>query len=944
MLYQSVNGTDWTPLTDKIPVWGEEGTFTFNDLDKYVADEDAPISYKYKVVEESTVDGYATLTEGTAKNGYTITNQKIQSLVITADSGSWIYDGQKHEADGYKLTIDNGSSITVGANGAYTFSNGDKLYADVVGSATNVADTAEGNNEIKNVRVVDKNNRDVSAAYSIETANGNLEIKSRPLSITGFGWTTDQPYTGNPYTSEEFSVEQAGTDRGLVAGQATEGLAYKIEGTNVGDYTGAFSGTLKITSEGDDVTANYTVTTTEGTLKIVASEIAGKVTLTPKDASKVYDGTALPAASATAVDTNNNPVVVEYSTDKNTWTQNPADITATQVSDTKTVYVRASVPGVYEGYVEGTQTITITTRPLSITGFGWTTDQPYTGNPYTSEEFSVEQAGTDRGLVAGQATEGLAYKIEGTNVGDYTGAFSGTLKITSEGDDVTANYTVTTTEGTLKIVASEIAGKVTLTPKDASKVYDGTALPAASATAVDTNNNPVVVEYSTDKNTWTQNPADITATQVSDTKTVYVRASVPGVYEGYVEGTQTITITPVKVTITVNNATKVYGDVDPTFTGTIAPSLVNDADLGKVTYARVAADANKENVGDDITLTAAYTPNGNYEVTVIEGKLTITPSDTNNIVATGITKYYDGEEAYITATAAQPNSTIEYSLDGQTWRTDNPTYTDVSTNTVQVRATNPNFETVTASADVVINPAPITVTANSFTKVVGAADPELTYTFTNAVNGETPNFTGALEREAGEGVGTYAINQGTLALADGNGGTTGTTFKASNYTMAFVAGALTITPTTTPPVTPPTPPVTPPATPPVTPPVTPPGTVPPDSPIAPVIAPVVEVLEDAVTPLAGPNETEIDDNGTPLANQEHPYCWVHFYLILGIIVSVIYGACVALRRSLFSRKLKKYEDNLTGGGDPAPGTTTGADNTVSIPKGAPATAAVGLGE
>ena len=148
----------------------------------------------------------------------------------------------------------------------------------------------------------------------------------------------------------------------------------------------------------------------------------------------------------------------------------------------------------------------------------------------------------------------------------------------------------------------------------------------------------------------------------------------------------------------------------------------------------------------------------------------------------------------------------------------------------------------------------------------------------------------------------------------------------------------------TPPVTPPTPPVTPPATPPVTPPVTPPGTVPPDSPIAPVIAPVVEVLEDAVTPLAGPNETEIDDNGTPLANQEHPYCWVHFYLILGIIVTVIYGACVALRRSLFSRKLKKYEDNLTGGGDPAPGTTTGADDTVSIPKGVPATAAVGLGE
>ncbi len=108
------------------------------------------------------------------------------------------------------------------------------------------------------------------------------------------------------------------------------------------------------------------------------------------------------------------------------------------------------------------------------------------------------------------------------------------------------------------------------------------------------------------------------------------------------------------------------------------------------------------------------------------------------------------------------------------------------------------------------------------------------------------------------------------------------------------------------------------------------------------------VIGDNETPLAEPRETEIGDNDTPLASHDHASCWVHWYIILGIIVTALYGACVALRRGLFSRKLKKYEDGLTGGGDPAPGAPSiGDDASAPIaPKGAPAgaTLAAGLGE
>ena len=74
----------------------------------------------------------------------------------------------------------------------------------------------------------------------------------------------------------------------------------------------------------------------------------------------------------------------------------------------------------------------------------------------------------------------------------------------------------------------------------------------------------------------------------------------------------------------------------------------------------------------------------------------------------------------------------------------------------------------------------ITVTADAQSKVYGAADPALTYTFSPAlIPGDT--FSGALTRAAGEGVDTYAITQGNLALS-------------SNYTLNYVGAKLDITP------------------------------------------------------------------------------------------------------------------------------------------------------
>ncbi len=79
-----------------------------------------------------------------------------------------------------------------------------------------------------------------------------------------------------------------------------------------------------------------------------------------------------------------------------------------------------------------------------------------------------------------------------------------------------------------------------------------------------------------------------------------------------------------------------------------------------------------------------------------------------------------------------------------------------------------------------VNPLGITVTAPAKTKSYGSNDPALTYTYQPALVAADA-FSGELARSAGENVGNYAINQGTLALSP-------------NYAITYVGANLSITP------------------------------------------------------------------------------------------------------------------------------------------------------
>ncbi|WP_299584739.1 MBG domain-containing protein, partial [uncultured Sunxiuqinia sp.] len=91
--------------------------------------------------------------------------------------------------------------------------------------------------------------------------------------------------------------------------------------------------------------------------------------------------------------------------------------------------------------------------------------------------------------------------------------------------------------------------------------------------------------------------------------------------------------------------------------------------------------------------------------------------------------------------------------------------------------------------DFAITARPITITADAGqTKVYGETDPAaLTYSVTSGSLAAGDSFDGALSRDAGETVGSYAINQGTLTIVEG------ATNKEGNYTVTYVSNDFAIT-------------------------------------------------------------------------------------------------------------------------------------------------------
>ncbi|TXE06930.1 MBG domain-containing protein [Algoriphagus aquimarinus] len=240
-------------------------------------------------------------------------------------------------------------------------------------------------------------------------------------------------------------------------------------------------------------------------------------------------------------------------------------------------------------------------------------------------------------------------------------------------------------------------------------------------------------------------------------------------------------ITKATLDITANaGQTKVYGEADPVFTYTA--SGFQNGDTEAILTGAINRFAG-EDVGFYAINPATIDAGPNYTINFTEADFEITKASLNILVDPSQSKVYGEADPVFTYTASGfQNGDTEAILTGAINRFAGEDVGFYAINPATIDA-GPNYTINFTEADFEITKATLAVTANAgISKIYGNGDPTLTYQVSGFKNGDTQAIlSGTLARAAGENVGNYAINLGTLSAG-------------SNYTISFTGANFAITP------------------------------------------------------------------------------------------------------------------------------------------------------
>ncbi len=244
-----------------------------------------------------------------------------------------------------------------------------------------------------------------------------------------------------------------------------------------------------------------------------------------------------------------------------------------------------------------------------------------------------------------------------------------------------------------------------------------------------------------------------------------------------------VTVNAAPLTVTANGASRSYGDLNPTFTGSVAG--LQNGDSITATYSSPATPAS--NAGSYAIIPSLSDPGnrlGNYAVTVQNGVLSVTPAPLSVSVNASARVYGDPNPVFTgTVSGLQNNDNISAA-----YQTSATASSNVGTYSITATLSDPggrlsNYTVSQGSGTLTVTPAPLQVTANNKTRLYGEPNPPLDGTITGIRNADNIQAQYSTTATAQSLVGNYPI---VPTLSDPNS-------RLGNYTVTLQNGTLTVT-------------------------------------------------------------------------------------------------------------------------------------------------------
>jgi filamentous hemagglutinin family protein len=554
--------------------------------------------------------------------------------------------------------------------------------------------------------------------YTLTQPTGlSADINKANATITASSGTVT--YTGVAQSVSGFTVS------GLVNNETAavlSGVTASASGTNAGTYASVATGTA----------ANYNLTFVNGALTINKAN----ATVTASSGTTTYSGIAQSVSGFTATGLVNNETAAVLSGVTAIGTGTNAGTYASVASGTDTNYNLTFVNGA----------LTINKANATVTANSSITT--YSGVAQSVSGF------TATGLVNNETTSvlsGVTASGSGINAGTYTSTANGT----------DSNYNLTFVNGALTINKAN----ATITANRSTTTYNGLSQSVNGFTATGLVNAETASVLSGVTASASGTNAGTYTSTATGTDSNYNLTFVNGA----------LTINKAHLAVTANNATKTYGDTNPSLSAAVS-GFVNGETLGTSgvigagaasTTATVLTGAGTATITASVGTLAA----NNYDFTAFNnGTLTINKANATVTASSGTTTYSGVAQSVsgFTATGLVNGETASV-LSGVTA---GATGTNAGTYTSTASGSDSNYNLTFVNGAFTINKAPLSVVLSSQTKVYDGTNSATiangSYTLTGFISGEG---------------GTVAHTQGSYNSAN--------VVSASTVTASLVAGDFT---------------------------------------------------------------------------------------------------------------------------------------------------------